>query len=149
MTNLCFQTKAYWNFLLKSKTKYRIHSPFVYRLVTQCLENPSGFKKLSATDQMFQLKNYLLKSNSRESQVIEGLILESMDDFQVINDFIQNSSEGSFLLIKKPHDNQTKEKLWKRLKTSHQLNVSIDLFFVGILFKRPQQVEEHFRIRLL
>ncbi len=149
MANLCFQAKAYWNFLFKSKTKYRIHSPFVYGLVTQCLERPSGFKKLSAQDQLLRLKNYHLKHTSPKSQVMHGHTFETLDDFNVISNYIENSSEESFFLIHSPHASQNKEKLWERLTSNPLLNVSIDLFSVGILYKRPHQVKEHFSIRLL
>ncbi len=149
MANFCFQAKAYWNFLLTSKTKYRIHSPFVYGLVTQCLERPSGFKKMSAQDQLLRIKDYHFKHPSQKSQVMHAHFIEALEDFHVISNLIENSSQESIFLIHSPHASPTKEKLWERLTSNPQLNVSIDLFSVGILYKRPHQVKEHFSIRLL
>jgi len=44
------------------------------------------------------------------------------------------------------HDNETKQ-LWQQVKALPQVTLSIDLFWLGLLFSRSKQAKEHFKIR--
>jgi len=50
----------------------------------------------------------------------------------------------SVLLLNNIH--QTKEK-WKFLQSHSKVNVSINLYYIGLIFLREQQEEQHFTIR--
>ena len=50
----------------------------------------------------------------------------------------------SVLVINNIH--QTKEE-WKFLQNHSKVNVSINLFYIGLIFLREQQKEQHFTIR--
>jgi hypothetical protein len=38
---------------------------------------------------------------------------------------------------------------WEQIKADPQVKVSIDLFFVGLVFFRKEQVKENFKLRIL
>ena len=147
--HICFQARAYFKFLLNSKTKYSVHSPFVYGLITQCLEKPHGFKQLEPKAQLERIKDYHHHKVSDLDQPIELKIARGDEDIETIFAFVDASPNGSLIMFPKPHQNKKNEEMWRHLTQNSHLNVSIDLFSVGLLFKRPHQVEEHFSLRLL
>ncbi len=55
-----YQIKSYINFLVKSKNQHRIHSPFVYNLVTQCFYDK---KKYYAYSELKEFRDQLLQNN--------------------------------------------------------------------------------------
>jgi hypothetical protein len=38
---------------------------------------------------------------------------------------------------------------WEEIKADPRVRVTIDLFFIGIVMFRKEQVKEHFRLRVL
>ncbi|MEJ6793634.1 MAG: class I SAM-dependent methyltransferase [Flavobacteriales bacterium] len=250
----------YLNYLLRSKTKYSIHSPFVYKLTTEvinskessnlvtkvealrsqlCKDNNTisitdlgagsninhlktrkikDIAKNSAKSQkygqlLFRLCNYLQPKNSlelgtslgisasylalSESQkvyTLEGCpntaqkARENIDSLQinnveiVVGDFketltptlekiktldfgfldgnhqqkptikyfeecLKYCDENSVLIFDDIHWSEGMENAWKYIKNHEKVFVSIDLFFVGIVFLNPNQKKEHFIIR--
>jgi len=54
----------------------------------------------------------------------------------------------SMIFIANIHRKSASSARWKKLTTSTQVTVSIDLFYCGILFIRKEQAKEHFKIRI-
>jgi predicted O-methyltransferase YrrM len=55
--------------------------------------------------------------------------------------------ENSVLIFDDIHWSQGMEKAWEHIKNHEKVYVSIDLFFIGIVFFNPTQRKEHFIIR--
>jgi hypothetical protein len=55
--------------------------------------------------------------------------------------------EGIILVVKNNHQSRQAHSLWKQLKGHAHVTVSVDLFWFGLIFHRPGQVKEDFRIK--
>lgn len=54
---------------------------------------------------------------------------------------------NSLVLLDDIHWSEGMEKAWQEIQEMPEFNVTIDLYHVGLAFKRPNQAKEHFRIR--
>jgi predicted O-methyltransferase YrrM len=250
----------YLNYLLRSKTKYSIHSPFVYKLTTEVINRKKSSELVSKVETLrnqlcndnstisitdlgagshinrlktrkikdiaknsaksekygqllfrlcnhFQPKNslelgtslgisasYLALSKSQKVYTLEGCpntakkAKENIDSLQINNveiivgdfketlgpalkkiktlDFgfldgnhqeeptikyfeecLKYCNNNSVLIFDDIHWSDGMENAWNYIKNHEKVFVSIDLFFVGIVFLNPNQKKEHFVIR--
>ena len=154
-------------YYLTARNKYGVHSPFVFQLVIQVLETNKSFllnrnKKNSAL--ICRLLSYFQPQSIVEignNELSEKSIIY-FNDFQNIKKelvdfiYIEKSTKeflkkalkymhnDSVLIVNNIH--QTKEE-WKFLQNHSTVNVSINLFYIGLVFFREQQKEQHFTIR--
>ena len=61
---------------------------------------------------------------------------------------LDHCHEGSVLIFDDIHWSEGMERAWERIKTHPRTTVTIDLFFVGLVFLKTDQAREHFRLRL-
>ncbi|WP_342645825.1 hypothetical protein [Mucilaginibacter sp. CSA2-8R] len=54
---------------------------------------------------------------------------------------------GAVLIVKNNHQNNKAYALWKLIKAAPHVTVSIDLFWLGLIYYRPGQVKEDFFIK--
>ena len=54
---------------------------------------------------------------------------------------------NSILAINNIHQSKKMEEVWKKIITQKEVTISIDLFFIGLVFFRKEQVKENFIIR--
>jgi predicted O-methyltransferase YrrM len=250
----------YLNYLLRSKTKYSIHSPFVYKLTTEVINSKESYAFVSKVEDLryqlckddsiisitdlgagsninplksrkikdvaknsaksqkygqllfrlcnhFQPQNsleigtslgisasYLALSKSEKVYTLEGCpntakkARENIDYLQIDNveiivgdfketltptlekiktlDFgfldgnhqeeptikyfeecLKYCNENSVLIFDDIHWSAGMENAWNYIKNHDKVFVSIDLFFIGIVFLNPNQKKEHFVIR--
>ncbi|UZO79428.1 hypothetical protein NBT05_10670 [Aquimarina sp. ERC-38] len=55
--------------------------------------------------------------------------------------------ENKIVFVNNIHQNKKSYSLWQEWIQEPKITVSIDLFYAGLLFIRPQQVKEHFMVR--
>ncbi len=204
MSKLLFLLK-YLRYIFISKTKHSVHSPFVYDLVTNVLNDKSQrqeypkirnlntstinskrlkliyriinhFKsenilELGHSEQLnntilshIQLKANMFYCNIKTNEISEiktqNKIQSQSFDFAIYN--MQNNEEltlnkfmsqlkhfhnNSVVVINHIHQSKKMEDLWKKIKTQKEVTISIDLFFIGLVFFRKEQVKENFIIR--
>ncbi len=144
-----FKTKSFVKFLLRSKTKFSVHSPFIYQLITLCLERPRGFKKLDSSLQIDRLTIYHSNQNKEDVGDFIIFVCDEKIDFETLSKDIEIHPNNLLIFFPEPHQNKKRNALWITLKNNSNLNVSIDLFKLGLLYKRPNQIETHLSIRLL
>ncbi|MBK9477920.1 MAG: class I SAM-dependent methyltransferase [Bacteroidia bacterium] len=60
---------------------------------------------------------------------------------------LKNSNKDSVFVFDDIHWSTEMEKAWETIKNHPQVTVTIDLFFIGIVFFRTNQAKEHFVIR--
>ncbi|WP_298781524.1 hypothetical protein [uncultured Polaribacter sp.] len=159
-----FRAISYLKFLVKSTNQHGVHSPFVYDFVTKglyqkvvknnILNNYTELKCLSKKEQKVVLKivNYfnideiyfdlktLSKSLSSDCKIlfINNLILKP---------FLKDQN-NYFIVINKIHRDKKTYNIWKKLIKNNQATVTIDLFYLGLIFFRKEQQKEHFTIRV-
>lgn len=54
---------------------------------------------------------------------------------------------GTLLIIKGIYNNSEIKAAWKEIKAHEQVTVTVDLFWIGLVYFRKGQAKEHFKIR--
>ena len=164
-----FEFTSYFKFLLKSTNAHGIHSPFVFNYVTQCLYSKKKLNKnksinvLSNSIDHFQAKSIWVEDGAKAQGIIEThnpklvgnnfpfdiMFFEELDK----KGFRALLSEGkihnnTIIFINSIHENPQKHELWKELINIPEIAVSMDMFHLGALSIRKEQLKQHFTIRI-
>lgn len=218
-------------FLIKSKTKHDIHSPFVFQLLTQVIQSKekisqyAGVESINYTPKLFskstqcgrllfrltkhfKFKNiieiipssgihssYIATANQnskiyalvkdKESSQIARIKIKSLelDNIQIISGNIEKNIDRilqkvkpvdlilinsgcnsmqtvnyfekslkylhneSVFIINAIHQSKETEQAWIKIKKHRKVKVSLDLFFIGIIFFKKELTKENFLIR--
>ena len=204
MSKLLFLIK-YLKYLFVSKTKHSVHSPFVYDLVTNVLNDKSykqeysKIRNLNAStinskhlkliyriinryksenileigdskhlNRIFlsniQPKANVFFCNVKTNEISEiktqnNIQTESFDfvfydiknnDSLTLSEFINHLKyfhNNSIVAVNNIHQSKEMEEVWRKIITQKEVTISIDLFFIGLVFFRKEQVKENFIIR--
>lgn len=163
-----FRFVSYLKFLAKSTNQHGVHSPFVFKYVTQCLYSKKRLHKNKSINVLLKTISYfnfdgvsvnnksireLVKQNFPEVQFDKNTV-----DLLFINELSAYSfekilSEGklhndSLILIDSIYANQQNLEQWNQLIALPKITVSIDMYYCGLISIRREQVKEHFRIRI-
>ncbi len=160
---------AYLKFLARSTNAHGVHSPFVFAYVTRCLYTAEKRAKDKATNVLlksityFKVKTLSLPDNpvikKQVKQQYPGLARNSGCFDMICMNHLTSEMFDALLSEKKLHNNsvifltsiyQTLENRenWKALIASPHITVSLDLFHLGVVFLRKEQVKQHFTIRI-
>ena len=63
------------------------------------------------------------------------------------NECLQKAHEGSVFIVDDIYWSAEMKEAWEEIKNNDRVKVTIDLFFMGIVFFRKEQVKQHFVIR--
>ncbi|MEX0359930.1 MAG: hypothetical protein AB3N10_02980 [Allomuricauda sp.] len=154
---------------MKSTNEHGVHSPFVFRFVTQCLYSKGRVHKSKSINILLKCIPYfdVSKMAILDHLLAAQTIMESFPDLEYdkppfdavfanqfdLFHFNQLVSEGklhndSVVLIDGIHQNPQKQEQWQSLITSPKITVSIDMYHLGAIFIRREQEKEHFTIRI-
>ncbi|MCR9225811.1 MAG: hypothetical protein NXH90_00110 [Flavobacteriaceae bacterium] len=164
-----FRFLAHLNFLAKSTNQHGVHSPFVFKYVTQCLYSKKRLHKnksiniLLKTIAYFGFRKISLKNNVEVKELVKQLFPDTQFDENPV-DFIfvdemdiptfQKIYSGgklhndSLILIDSMYKNKETLDQWKYLIALPEITVSIDMYHCGLISIRREQVKEHFTIRI-
>jgi len=163
-----FRFVSYLKFLAKSTNQHGVHSPFVFKYVTQCLYSKKRLHKNKSINVLLKTISYFnFDSVSVNNKSIRELVKQNFPEVQFdkntvdllfINEMSASSfekilSEGklhndSLILIDSIYANQQNLEQWKQLIALPKITVSIDMYYCGLISIRREQVKEHFRIRI-
>ena len=204
MSKLLFLIK-YLKYLFVSKTEYGVHSPFVYDLVANVINDKSykqeyakirnlndntinlkcltliyrlithyksenileigGFETLNGIFlSNIQLKTNLFFYNLKTNEISEvktqkKIQMESFDfafyniknnESLTLSEFMNHLKyfyNNTIVAINNIHQSKEMEEVWRKIITQKEVTISIDLFFIGLVFFRKEQVKENFIIR--
>lgn len=165
--------KKYLLFLLKSTNQHGVHSPFVFRLVTQCFylrdkipcsHYPEGISKrkgqfLLRLVKYFAPKSIKIYSDRKDftsffpapltevsKQQQDMIILYQQENKPTIEQLIEQMHNDSLLLVVAPHQREN-EDFFKQLAENKAFTVVIDTFSFALFFIRSEQERECFVIR--
>ncbi len=174
---MLFTLKNYATFLYNSNNQHGIHSPFVYRLVTQCLYKKNKDGKSKKERLLLQLINYMqVKSilgitNTKELSFLQNKKV-LYTTIKTIENLPKNSSKYDFIFISKTtnlanletiipllhnhsillieaiYTSKKRYHYWKKTIKNPNISVSINTYSFGIINCRKEQVKQHFTIRL-
>ncbi|MGS2760743.1 hypothetical protein [Sinomicrobium sp. M5D2P9] len=160
----------YLKFLLKSTNQHGIHSPFVYAYVTRGLYGKQKFRGTKAQQLLLRTIAYFHADSVRilrpDKELTDALrnyfpVISAYDTKEkityynkelrpdAVKYFLKEEKVGidDVLIIKGIHRNTTSEMAWEEIKKNEQVTVTVDLFYVGVVFFREGQAREHFVIR--
>lgn len=112
-------------FLLKAKTQYNLHSPYVYNLYTEVL--------LGHGRDLARLADRVERWFGAETRRNEG------------EQVLLTKGEEHILLLSKPHADHHAEQRLEELE--HQYHVCIDLYDMALLLDNPRLHAQHFLLR--
>lgn len=166
---MLFRAISYLKFLLKSTNEHGVHSPFVFKYVTEGLYRKKRLHKNKSIDVLlksiayFNFTNILLVDNPQAHGIVQMQFPEIQSDSAIFDllfidhlseiDFKKLLSEGelhnnSMVLVNAINATKQEQETWHRLTELPEITVSIDMFYCGALFIRREQVKEHFTIRI-
>lgn len=158
--------KPYIKFLLASTNAHGVHSPFVFKLITQCFYINQEQELLSRLLLYFNPYTIIVKDDNEVTEntirkINPQSVINKQEnfDFAIINyeqkdktlhefekllPYIQNDS---IIVLNHIYSSQEMSEAWTIIKANPQVRVSIDTFTCGLIFFRKEQPKEHFIIR--
>ncbi|MBT8186035.1 MAG: hypothetical protein KJN76_14425 [Eudoraea sp.] len=163
-----FQIASRLRFLFSATNQHGVHSPFVFKYLTECLYSKPLIKGDKIADILlksigyFKAKNLYISANDplrilvlkhypelRFSDPPYEMVYMDIIDWSV---FIEGGTEmirnNSVILLSGLYKNSQSQIIWRAQTRSQLFNVSIDLFYCGLLFVRKEQNKEHFKVRI-
>ncbi|MFV0236912.1 MAG: hypothetical protein ACK5HU_00045 [Flavobacteriales bacterium] len=151
-----FIIKEHIKFWWTAHTAHGIHSPFIYNLITQCLHKPNltypiQFHTESISKKYCKLLNrvlnfYSLKSiSTNHLHHFDAIITQN---FQNSEEIIPKLKNNQFWFILNIRQNPKTLKKWLDLTQRTDIKVTIDLFTIGIVLQRTEQVKENFQLKV-
>lgn len=165
---------GYLNYVIKSTNAHGVHSPFVYQLITKCiylkktmiLPVKTMFKKdkyttlthrlityfkpkkiLNLTENTINIANVCVDTTAKSLVVYDAIFVNSYHlHTHTINNLYSLVHNDSWLLVKKDQSPKSKQ-LWLDVKDNTLVTVSIDLYALGLVFFRKEQLKQDFTIR--
>ena len=153
----------YLAFKLIASNAHGIHSPFVFNLYTKGLTDKRIKNKDPLLQGLLRLIGYLnfnriycskktsylaydLNSKLTNQDHNAQLLCCSIDEYELIQKAVKEAKKPIFIndLYR---SSETKNK-WNKLCKESKIEVSIDCYQFGLIFFRPGQVKEHFKLRI-
>ncbi len=161
---MLFRIRTFLQFLWNSTNQHGVHSPFVYLLITKGLYVKTPKKKQFFTEEIgkitrqqrkiikklfhyFNPKRSVFVTNDTKLNGDYDCILFEKPN---ISDFLKtlpNAHNDTIFIFKNPHKNPINHNDWNALVEDKKVIVSIDLYHLGLVFIRKEQLKQHFVIR--
>lgn len=173
-----FKTRSYLKFLLRSFHLHGIHSPFVFHLSNYCFKGKKNevFPKLieylrieqillfGNSTEVAHIKSNMCTTTSFDSadfdqqfafhlkrKTVFDLLYfpaTSKNTVALFHQALFLAHGNSVFVFEKIHGSKEMEQIWKQIKQSEEIHVSIDTFHWGFVFFRKEQVKEDFTVRV-
>jgi hypothetical protein len=150
-----------------------VHSPFVFSFITDVLNTKELSEQAASTNKYRALVNGMIAfykpvvvmeleaTPSNKANVLEGIenadsmgllyikqIKNAEDLMSYFNAAIKKVNTQSILIFEGIHESKEMEANWEKIKMHYEVKLTIDLYKLGIVFFRQEQLEkENFTIR--
>jgi hypothetical protein len=127
-----------------------LHSPFVYQLVdeviygTQQAEHEIPETLRTQPRKVQQMLGRVLKAHSTSLDITHVYVVDTQTAHAEI--LAQNKSD-TLIIVPGIYDSAEQKNQWKTIQTHSAVTVTIDLFYVGLVYFRKGQAKEDFKIR--
>lgn len=158
------------DFLLKSSNQHGVHSPFVYRYLTQGIyDTKKNYKSLTkqnrllqATIDYFQIQKEIgvlpyststVKNTFKKPGYTTYKYIFYISNIEQLNErelkkLIEEANQETLIYIDSPYKSDLAIQRWKKLCAEKEFHISLDFYFAGILATRKEQEKEHFILRM-
>ncbi len=166
-----YRLLSYLKFLWHSKNEHGVHSPFIFKYVTQCLYAKKKYSKDKAQTVVlkslgyFQCQSLTIVPSSIDFEpvvkknfptiTVEPISVDLIyiSDFteDILQTYITNNKKvrnDTVVILGNIYKNRKSANLWEKLKESDKIKVTVDMYHCAALFFRKEQVKEHFKIRI-
>lgn len=154
-------------FLCTSTNQHGVHSPFVFDFVTNGLYKKNynlekinsyrEFQKLSKKEKKvlskvihhFKVNEILFdvkKLTNTLDKNYKTLYVNTINKFSNID--LSELNSNTFIVVHNIYNSRESIFLWKKIISTEEISVTIDLYIFGLIFKRTEQAKEHFKIRV-
>jgi len=162
-----FKIISYLKFLLKSSNQHGVHSPFVFDFVTKSLYknnqeiinfdnylqleylSKKKIKILSKIVSHFQLKeicfNFSEFKNIKRNNY-KLLYIKNIKELQQSK--FTNLTSNDIIIVDGIYSTKKSAEVWQEIIKNKEVQITINLFYFGLIFFRKEQAKEHFRIRV-
>ena len=134
---MIYKALRFISHLYNSSNQYSVHSPVVYKLLTECIYKEEK-KKLKKNIHFLNLS--LTKNYKKQFSIntIENILTNKLS--KILKEYCKNK-ENTILIIKNIKF-KNEYSSWKQLIKRKEIQVSIDFYYFGILILKVNKLQK-------
>jgi hypothetical protein len=117
----------------------------IYAYQAQVPERVSGIKPAKINTLINRLLEYWLEETTEARDYV--MIDAKEDCLEAFDQLLPKAHEGTLCIFRGIYRNTAQKAAWKTITSRDTVRVSIDLYYIGLVFFREGQAKENFKIR--